>query len=269
MRSWILRDLCDDNLLDAVERNHYENLFYLPSRHPQMQVVTQDDLIIVDSEIPSSHLNYVCTTKNLGENCETKLEKAKRFFEKKSCPFSWIVGPNTSSEIVVSILNQLGFKLSENLVSLLLNLNFFSKKLKYIPGFRVQHALTKATLNDVAKVYGSISKSQGVLENYFSKVSLLAFHQLDPIKYFVGYLKGEPVVVGELFLGAGLAGMRACVVDFLKEQEKDFYFDVITKMVLVAQQQGYHFATTTCTQYLVNYYEELGFKKYCEFLKVT
>jgi hypothetical protein len=269
MRSWILRDLCDDNLLDAVERNHYENLFYLPSRHPQMQVVTLEDLIIIDSEIPSFHLNYVCTTKTLNNNCEKKLEKAKNFFECKNSKFSWIVGPNTSCDSVISCLNRLGYKQSEHLVSLLLNLNYYSKKLKYIPGFRVQHALTKATLIDIAKVYGNASKSHESLQNYFSKVSSLAFHQLDPIKYFVGYFKGEPVVAGELFLGAGLAGMRAVVVDSLGQQEKDFYFDVITKMILVAQQQGYHFATTTCAQSQRGYYEDLGFKKCCEFLKVT
>lgn len=269
MRSWILRDLCDDNLLDAVERNHYEGLFYLPSRHPQMQVLTQDDLIIIDSEISSKHLNYVCTTKNLHDRCENKLEKAKDFFESKKRSFSWILGPNTSSDVVISGLRHLGHKHAEPLLSLLLNLNYFSKKLKYIPGFRVQHALTKATLQDVAKVYGSISESSDEVENYFTKVSSLAFHQLDPIKYFVGYLKAEPVVVGELFLGAGLAGMKARVIDCLKNEEKDFYFDVITKMILIAQQQGYHFATTTCSESHAVYYEELGFKKYCQFLKVT
>lgn len=268
MRSWILRDLCDDNLLDAVERNHYENLFYLPSRHPGMQVLTQEDLIIVDSEIPSLHLNFVCTTKNFGEGSEKKFERAIGHFKDKKQPFSWVIGPSTSVDAAASHLTKLGFKHQDILTSLLLNLSFFSKKLKYIPGFRVQHALTKATLADVAKVYGATIQQQGPMERYFEKISCLAFHSLDPIRYFVGYLKGQPVVVGELFLGAGLAGMRCVVERSLQEMEKDLYFDVMTKMILVAQQQGYHFATTTCTQEHIGYYEDLGFKKYCEFLKV-
>ena len=269
MRNWILKDLCDDNLLEAVERNHYENILYLPSRHPQMQVVTQDDLIIVDSEIPSAQLNYVCTTKNLGENIQQKLKKAQVFFEKKSTPFSWIVGPSAFCDEVLDELDRLGYQQKDPMINLILNLNFFSKKLKYIPGFRVQHALTKAAFMDVAKLCGSGSNNPQIIEEYFSKIACLAFHQLDPIKYFVGYLKGEPVVVGELFLGAGLAGMRAFVKDLSQELEKDLYFDLLTKMILVAQQQGYHFATTTCTQEQVVYFEDLGFKKFFEFLKVT
>jgi hypothetical protein len=269
MRSWILRDLCDDNLLDAVERNHYENLFYFPSRHPQMQVITQDDLIIIDSEMPSSALNYVCTTKNLAENYEKKLEKAEDFFKNKESACSWVIGPSSASDGVLKALHQLGHNKTEHLVTLLLNLNFFSRKLKYIPGFRVQHALTKATLCDVAKVYGSFVNTPDILERYFLKISSLAFHQLDPMRYFIGYLKQQPVVVGELFLGAGLAGMRVVVDKNLEDQEKDLSFDVITKMILVAQQQGYHFAVTTSVLDKASIYEELGFKKYCEFYKVT
>lgn len=268
MRNWILRDLCDDNLLEAVERNLFEHFYFLPSRHPKMHVVTEEDLIMIDTHLPSSHLNMICATKNAFENIEKKIEKIHSHFSAKKFEFSWLLGPTGPIDLISHRLFSSGYNLSKVIDAMIINLSVFRKKLKYLPGYRVQQALTKATILDVAKVYSKKYTHYKDITSYFEKISNLAFHTLDPMRFFIGYLDKEPLIVGEIYFGAGLAGLKIICQKEDSEKRKDYIMDIIVKMILVAQQQGYHFATITVEKELYTCAEELGFKKYCEFLNV-
>ena len=65
----------------------FEHFYFLPSRHPKMHVVTEEDLIMIDTHLPSSHLNMICATKNAFEN-----------IEKKSVPIRYSQEKNTGVE---------------------------------------------------------------------------------------------------------------------------------------------------------------------------
>lgn len=264
MRNWILTDLCDDNLIEAIERNIIEHMLFFASRHPKMDVVMQDDFILVDTNIHSRFFNYVCTTRFVPEDVENRIKRTIRYFKEKGLPFSWLIGPTTSVEVFGRVLEEAGLSKQEQSYCMILNLHNFKKKLRYIPGFRVQQALTKQTIKDVGKLYSTMGQEQEAVLEYFEKVSALAFHGSDPIRLFVGYYHDEPAIVGELYLGAGIAGFRCSVGRDFTAHEKEFVTDLVTKMLLQAKGQGYHWAMIKTLEESCHYYSQIGFKKYCE-----
>lgn len=264
MRNWILTDLCDDNLIEAIERNVIEHMFFFASRHPKMNVVMQDDFILVDTNIASYFFNYVCATRLTPEDIDNRVKRTVAYFQEKSLPFSWIIGPTSSVKTLGGVLEGMGFKNQELSYCMTLNLHNFRKKLRYIPGFRVQQALTKSTIKDVGKIYSTLCQEQEAILEYFDKVSALAFHGSDPIKLFVGYFHEEPAIVGELYLGAGIAGLRCSIDKEYIKYEKEFMTDLVVKMLLQAKQQGYHWAMIKSFKESCHYFHQLGFKTYCE-----
>lgn len=267
MRNWILTDLCDDSLMEAVERNIIEHMLFFASRHPKMDIVMQDDFILVDTNIRSHFFNYVCTTRFVPEDVENRIKRSLNYFKERGLPFSWLLGPTTPVEVFGRVLENLGLSRQEQSYCMTLNLHNFKKKLKYIPGFRVQQALTKLTIKDVGKIYSTLREEQEAVLEYFEKVSALAFHGSDPIRLFVGYYYDKPAVVGELYLGAGIAGLRCSIAKDFIANEKDFVTDLVTKMLLQAKDQGYHWAMIKTFKENCHYFNQIGFKKYCEYCR--
>ena len=265
MRNWILNDQSDDHLIEAIERNAIEHMLFFASRHPEMYVMVQDDFIVVNTKIASHFFNYVCTSQFIPEDIESRVEKTLQYFEEKKLPFSWIVGPTTPHEELSHVLIKLGLKRREISYCMILNLHGFRKKPRYIPGFRIQQALTKKSIKDVGIVYANSSSSKEFISEYFSKISNLAFHSSDPIQLFVGYIHDEPVAVGELYLGAGIAGLKCFVSKKFEKRSKELIFDLTIKMLLKAKQQSYHWAVVKSFKEQTLLFKQLGFKKYCEF----
>lgn len=265
MRNWILRDLCDDNLIEAIERNAIEHRLFLPARHPKMQVSMHHDLIVINTRIGSHDLNHACLISGNALNLDESIQKTLEYFKEQELPFSWIIGPTIPIQDVENKLEGVGFGKKETIYSMTLNLHHFKKKLRYIPGFRVQQALTKKTIQDVCKVYTDVYEHKEAFADYFEKISHLAFHLSDPIKLFVGYLNEEPAIVGELFLGAGIAGLRFVMSSQFLQQEKELTIDLAVKMLLQAQQLGYHWGMVKSSKEKHHYFLQMGFKKYCEF----
>jgi|GEM_PF-1174618 len=261
MRNWILRDLSNDSLLEAVERNTLEHLFFLPSRHPSMDVINDDNLIIVDTKIPSFPLNFACATKRSSqEDLQKKILETNLNFKKNNRDFSWFLGPSFPYGELSSYFKKVGFSTHQMIEVLVHNLTLFSKKLKYIPKFRVQQALGKKTLLEFAEVFSDSFEKKEEITLYFNKVSLLAFHSLDPMKFFVGYLDEVPCICGELFLGAGVAGVKYFVKKQVGELEKELVIDLVTKMFTHAKHQGYHWGAISCLDVKKDYFIDVGFR---------
>ncbi|MCH9631453.1 MAG: hypothetical protein S4CHLAM37_14760 [Chlamydiia bacterium] len=265
MRNWILRDQSDDHLIEAIERNSIEHMLFFASRHPEMYVAVKDDFIVVNTKIASHFFNYVCASRFIPENIESRIQKTIEYFKGKDLPFSWVVGPTMPQDMLSDVLTKLGLEKTEQNHCMLLNLHGFRKKARYIPGFRIQQALTKSSIQDVGKVYANGSSNKEHIEKYFAKVSKLAFHGSDPIQLFVGYIDEVPAVVGELYLGAGIAGFKCFVAEQFEDRNKELITDLTIKMLLKAREQSYHFAVAKSFKEQCLIYKQLGFKKYCEF----
>jgi hypothetical protein len=267
MRNWILRDLCHDNLIEAIERNIIEHHVFFASRHPSMEVITREDFILVDTKIPSCFFNYVYTVRCSSDYIEKRIKATIEYFKLKNTPFSWMVGPTTSLELFKPALESLGLEKQEESHCMVIALHELKKRLKYIKGFDVQQALTKSTITDVGRVYATLRKEQEMILDYFGKISTLSFRGSDPIRLFVGYLHEKPAIVGELYLGAGIAGLRCSVAHSFKSQEKELMLDLTMKMLFQAKEEGYHFAMIKTFKESCHYFNALGFQKYCEFIR--
>lgn len=265
MRNWILRDHCDDSLIEAIERNVIERIMYFPSRHPKMDVIVEEDLILVDSKMLSSYLNAICPIKFIPEDLSARVKKANSYFKEKKTPYTWFIGPTTPIEFLRKTLISEGLEKKFKMPCLVLNMHLYKAKPNYIPGFRIQHALMPSVLKDFAKVLTSLIDPKEEVEHYFEFISSLALHSSDPSRLFVGYLNDVPVIIGELYFGAGLAGINTLVDKNHGSSVKDLVVDMTTKMVKIAKDQGYQYAVATAKQDILPFYQNLGFKRRCDF----
>jgi hypothetical protein len=264
MRSWILTDLADDHLIEAIERNIIEHMSFFASRHPKIEIIMRDDFILVDTNISACFLNYVCTTRFTPEDLENRIKRTMIYFKEKKLPFSWIVGPTAPLEILGSALEYFGLTIKKTHDCLVLNIHNFKKKLKYIPEWKVLQVLTKSSIKDFASVVSSTLEEKEAALEYFDKIGSLTFHGNDPIRLFIGYYQDKPMMAGELFFGAGIAGFRCLRSQDAMAHEQDVVVDFVAKMLLQAKEHGYHWGMIKTSIEDVSCFNTLGFKKYCE-----
>ena len=262
MRNWILRDHSDDTLLEAIERNVIEQKVYFASRHPSMDVVVEDDYILVDSKTDSHIHNWIFSTRFIPEDTKPNIERTLKYFKEKKRPFSWMIGPTTPEEELSKTLKEFGLHQVNKSYCMIINLSHFRKRPRYIRGFQVQQVLSKSALFDFKSIINNHHEATG---GYFDKLSSLPFHVSDPKKLFVGYLKGEAAIVGELFLGAGIAGIVTHVASGHQKHSRDLIVDLSAKMLSQAKHNGYHYAIVKSQKDHCYFYNQLGFRKYCQF----
>lgn len=265
MRNWILRDHSDDTLIEAIERNVIEQKMYFASKHPCMDVVVEDDLIIVDSHTNSSLHNWIFSTRWIAEDSKNTIEKSLMYFKEKQRPFSWMVGPTALEDELSEALEGFGLKKIEKFYCMIINLSHFRKRPRYIRGFQVQQVLSKNALRDFESILSTHHRPESMIEEYFKKLSSLPFRVTDPKRLFVGYLDNNPAILGELYLGAGVAGLATFVSKNSEGLVRDLTVDLTAKMLSQAKMNGYHYAIVKCAKEHCYFYNQLGFKKYCEF----
>lgn len=265
MRNWILRDHSDDTLIEAIERNVIEQNIYFASKHPHMEVVVEEDFILVDTHTSSYLCNCIFTIRFIPEDIKEKVEKALNYFKEKNRSFLWIIGPTTDEPEFSKILKDFGLERIKKSYCMMINLSHFKKKPRYIRGFHLQQVLSKRSLEDFKNVMNRCFNMKGDMEDYFHKLGHLTFHTSDSKKLFVGYLDEKPVIVSELYLGAGIAGLTVNIDKGCESYTRDLIIDVCAKMLSYAKHQGYHFAMIKAPKEHCYFYNQLGFRNYCRF----
>ncbi len=265
MRNWLIRDHTDDTLLEAIEKNIIGHNLYFASKHPQMKVLKKDHFILVDTETKSEGYNYVFMTKSDKELQNEDILQPLDYIKKNNRPFTWLIGPTILDEDAKNALSKFGLKKVQDSFCMLINLSHFRKRLSYIRGFHVQQVLSKAGIDEFLKVLKNSGKTSKFIDEYFSKLGSLNLNVSDPVKLYVGYLNNKPAIVGDLYLGNGIAGISTCISSEFEAEKRDLTVDLTSKMLCQAKHQGYHYSVVKALKEQCYFYHQLGFKPYCQF----
>ena len=195
-------------LLLAMEENFRGHLAYVQERTPGMVVEHREDLLLVDSGLPSDTFNVVAMARFAEADADRRIAEAVQYFRTVGRPFAWWVGPGSRPVDLERRLQEYGLKAVESDLGMAMDLAELPSRVDVPVGLEVRHARVASELSDFAAVVADLwEPPDPAVRLFYESASPLLLEEDCPMRLFVGYLDGYPVAASELFVGGGAAGI--------------------------------------------------------------
>ncbi|AKQ68841.1 acetyltransferase, GNAT family [Myxococcus hansupus] len=242
----------------AMEANQVEHMTYLARRLPGAIVQDTPGLLLVDSGLPCNTFNVVCRARLAREEADARIAAAVSHFRDKSFPFAWWAGPDALPEDLDARLSAHGLVNAEQELGMSMDLSRLPA-LTLPPGLSIRRAEDERTLADFAHVVAANwEPSDADVVEFYARTAHAALAPDSPIRFFVGYLDGEPVSASECHMAQGVAGLYS--VATLRHARRRGIGSALTLAPLLdAREAGYRTATLQASAQGQGVYSRLGF----------
>lgn len=260
--------------LPAIENNLHEHIAFVQRSTPGMTIFDEEDLLAVDSGLVSDTFNKIARARLRESDADRRIAEAVAYFTDVERPFAWWVGPGSRPLNLEDRLHDYGLTATEYELGMATELRDLAPKadslgLDSLRDFTVRRVACAEDLTDFAGVIASNWEppDQAVFGFYDSAAPLLIQDQC-PMTLFVGYLDGDPVASGELFLTGKIAGLYS--VCTRKRCRGRGIGSALSWTVLDdARKRGISTAVLQSSDQGKGLYSRLGFKACCEFAEFT
>jgi hypothetical protein len=206
--SGILQDLSAPALVKAIEENWFE-CFRLFRYWPRAEVHDEPDMLWTVTDIPFAMFNHVLRTQLELDNVDTAIEAAIARCRSRNVPMRWGVGPLTKPANLGKYLEAHGFTRTGEGPGMAVDLLALNEGLPAPRGLIIEQVGDVETLKQSCQVafkgvFGWPDFAVDALLDCYLSIGLGA---QSPRRYYMGWLKGEPVATSELARGAGVAGI--------------------------------------------------------------
>lgn len=241
----ILTDLSDGSLALAVKANLYA-FFRLLGRAPQAEFSEQDRLARWRTRVPHFWFNGVLCTRAPQADETLVIEDTLAYFRQRGVSgFTWWPETGVDVHAWAQALAPHGFRLDANTPGMALALADLPATPALPDGLVIRPVGDLAALREWAHAFVLGYGLPAAWEDPF--YDLMAGLGLDlPLRYYTGYLHGQPVAVSTLFLAAGVAGL----------------YNVAT--LPEARGLGYRASILQSSEMGLRVYQRLGFRTVCQ-----
>ena len=258
----MLKDTSLPALIEAIEANLVE-LSFLYRKWPQAEVCDGPDIVWTITNVPFALFNSILRTRLSSHEVDDAIEAAITRARLRNVPLLWWTGPDSQPSNLEEQLKKHNFTHigdSPGMAVDLLNLN---------EHFQPFPELTVKTVNDLAtlRLWSRILIQGFELPEYagnafFDFYSSVGLGTDSPAHHYIGWLKGEPVAVSSLFLGAGVAGIyNLATVPGARRQGAGSA--MLMKPLQEARGIGYQVGILQASEMGVSVYRRVGFKEQC------
>lgn len=252
-------------IIQAIESNLWGHFSYLERQHPEMQVIDEPDLLIVNSGLATDTFNYITRAQFTTDRVHSRINQAIDYFQSQNLPFSWWLNPTAQPNNLAHFLTEFGLRSVESELGMAANLKEIPQNLSPLEGLKIIKVTTLEELADFAEVIAANWQppAESVIQ-FYQKVASVALASDSLIQFYVGYWNEKPVAASELFLEAGVAGLY-CISTRLEFRNRGIGSAITLAPLLEAAQKGYRMAILQASETGENLYRRLGFKPYCNF----
>ena len=261
------QDLDSDQLACVASNNMVEHVGWLQRRTSGMSVMTDSDLVIVDSGLPCDTFNVICRARMSEETFRDRIRDVIGYFARVNRPFTWWVTPGDkpselSQHLVAEGLHYAGGESA--MAADLTKLRMVDTSPK---GLRVIRAQTASQIRDFAAVMAAnwSPPDQEVLRFYdMAKASLLSHDS--PLWLYVGYLGEMPVACSEVTISGGVVGLyNVCTLE--SHRRHGFGLAMTLKPLLDARERGWLTAILQASDRGAGIYKQIGFEPFGQVLE--
>lgn len=243
----------------AMEENLADHMTYLARRLPGATVRDEPGLLLVDSGLPTNTFNVVCRTRLQPRDADARIAAAVAHFRAKSLPFSWWVGPGALPEDLEARLTAHGLACAEEETGMAADLSRLPA-LTLPSGLTLRRASTEGELADFARVVArNWEPMDPSVLDFYARTASAALAPDSPVRFYVGYLDGEPVAASECFRAHGVAGLYS-VATVKAARRRGFGAALTLAPLLDAREEGYQTATLQASAEGQGVYARLGFE---------
>ncbi|MFN3323865.1 MAG: GNAT family N-acetyltransferase [Bryobacteraceae bacterium] len=255
------------NLLEALEANLHGHIAYVQRQLPGMTVENWDDLLLVDSHLPTDTFNKIARARLRDADAHRRVSEAIGHFRSAGRPFAWWVGPCSQPSGLGRLLEAHGLQPAESELGMAAGLTRLPTTHEFPAGLEIRRARSREEVADFADVTAANwdSPDPSVLAFYDMAAPLLLLPEC-PMQLFVGYLDGRAAAAGELFLGGGVAGLH--MVSTRREfQRRGIGLAMTWHLSDQGRRQGFTIATLQASEAGRGVYARIGYTACCELIE--
>ncbi|MEW6733619.1 MAG: GNAT family N-acetyltransferase [Acidobacteriota bacterium] len=243
----------------AMVANMLTHMSYFQSRHTEMAVDQNSDLIIIDSRLACDTFNFICRARLSLETAVSRIQEAVGYFQQVGHPFSWWVSPGDEPATLPALLNAAGLSRAEPEPGMAMELSKLPPNIS-TNGLRIERALSSQQIADYATVLAALWQPPDInVITFYQRVSELALAADCPMRFYVGYIDDQPVATSELCLAAEVAGLYNIAT--LPAYRCKGYGRALTLQPLFdALEVGTKIATLQASQAGYSLYTRIGFE---------
>jgi ribosomal protein S18 acetylase RimI-like enzyme len=253
----------------AMEENLHGHIAFVQRRLPGMFVDDREDLLLVDSGLPTDTFNKICRARLGTDDADARIAQAITHFKNSGRPFSWWVGPGSRPLDLEACLQRHGLGAAERELGMAIEMSRLPPVHELPKGAEIRAARTREGLRDFAGVMADcFTPPCAAVTEFFERAAPVLLKDECPMKFFVGYVDGVPAAGSELYLGGDVAGVHM-VATRIQFQRRGLGLALTWTALNAARPFGVATATLQASDQGVPVYRRLGFREVCRFVEYT
>lgn len=251
------------SLIEVIENNIFAIGRYWGSFNSSANCA--DGICSMHTGIEVADLNWTWNKRHLRKKDGTIIRQIKKNYDNLNLPFWWWVYPSGKSEKTKEILLSQGFKHSESIACMAIDLSS-DQVIQIQKNNEMKISLVKD--NRELKKWESVSLAgfempQRTRRQYNEFVKSFDISKKARQKLFLAYWQGEPVGTALLFLHGDAAGIYF-VTTLSAYRDKGIALALVRRAMKYVQSSAYKYCVLQSSKEGFNVYLRAGFKEYCQ-----
>ena len=256
----------------ALESNLHGHISFLQRLLSGMAVLDQEDILLVDSGVPSDTFNKIARARFPESDADRRIAEIIQHFRAAKRPFAWWVGPGSRPLNLEARLRQHGLAAAESELGMFLELRNLPPKMDGPEELKICRVSTPEQIAAFATVFAANwEPPDPTVLLFYSAATPVLLEPRCPMVLFVGCVNGSPVSCSELFVdpsAGGIAGVYS-VATKRAFRRRGFGSALTWAALDEARQQGISTAVLQSSEDGKGVYTRLGFAPCCHLTEYT